>query len=78
MSNDDMQTKLLAEGTLLQDGKYRVGRSIASGGFGNTYIVTNMAFDERMALKEFFIKGISVRNDDNTTVSITNTINKFC
>lgn len=76
MSNDDMQTKLLAEGTLLQDGKYRVGRSIASGGFGNTYIVTNMAFDERMALKEFFIKGISVRNDDNTTVSITNTINK--
>lgn len=70
------QQLLLPEKTKLQMGKYRVERQLASGGFGNTYEVTNVEFEERMALKEFFMKGISERDDDSTTVSVSNTLNK--
>ena len=52
---------MLPEKSFLQNGKYRVEHRIASGGFGNTYEVTNIEFEERMALKEFFMKGISER-----------------
>ena len=65
---------MLPIGTLLQDGKYRVERYLSSGGFGNTYVVVNTAFDERMAMKEFFMKGVSQR-DGNTSVSVSNTEN---
>ena len=70
------QQMLLPVKTTLQTGKYRVERQLASGGFGNTYEVTNVEFEERMALKEFFMKGISERDEDNTTVSVSNTLNK--
>lgn len=77
MQNDTIdQQALLPEKTLLQMGKYRVERQLASGGFGNTYEVMNVEFEERMALKEFFMKGITERNDDSTTVSVSNTLNK--
>lgn len=67
---------LLPKSTQLQMGKYRIDNYLSSGGFGNTYQVMNVEFEERMALKEFFMKGISERNADSTTVSISNTINK--
>lgn len=67
---------MLPEKSFLQNGKYRVERRIASGGFGNTYEVTNIEFEERMALKEFFMKGISEREADSTMVSVSNTLNK--
>ena len=73
---DFMIDTRLADGTLLQNGKYRIERSIASGGFGNTYIVTNTVFNERMAMKEFFIMGISERESDHTTVAVSNTVNR--
>ena len=76
MTMDFMIDTRLADGTLLQNGKYRIERSIASGGFGNTYIVTNTVFNERMAMKEFFIRGISERESDHTTVAVSNTINR--
>ncbi|MBQ9230672.1 MAG: protein kinase [Prevotella sp.] len=56
-------------------GKYRIERSLASGGFGNTYVITNLQFDEQYALKEFFIKGISERDENSTTVSVSNQTN---
>ena len=70
------QQLLLPVETTLQMGKYRIERGLASGGFGNTYEVTNVEFEERMALKEFFMKGISERDDNSTTVSVSNTLNK--
>ena len=66
---------LLPKGTILQMGKYRIDRELASGGFGNTYVITNLYFDEQFALKEFFIKGISERDKDSTTVSVSNLTN---
>lgn len=51
-----MDNKLLQPGTMLRGGAYRVERSLSSGGFGNTYVVTNVNFDETYALKEFFMK----------------------
>ncbi|MBR1688444.1 MAG: SUMF1/EgtB/PvdO family nonheme iron enzyme [Prevotella sp.] len=59
---------MLPVGTLLQGGKYRVERQLASGGFGNTYVVVNIKFDDRLALKEFFMADINERGDDGTTV----------
>lgn len=76
MQKEDIEQQMLPEQSFLQGGKYRVDRRIASGGFGNTYEVFNVEFEERMALKEFFMKGISQRDADNTTVSVSNTLNK--
>lgn len=76
MQKDNIDEQMLPEKSFLQGGKYRIERRIASGGFGNTYEVYNIEFEERMALKEFFMKGVSQRNADNTTVSVSNTLNK--
>lgn len=63
------EKQLLPVGTELQ-GRYRVERQLSSGGFGNTYEVTNFRFGERWAMKEFFMKGISEREGDTSTVSV--------
>ena len=76
MQNEDFELQMLPEQSFLQGGKYRIDRRIASGGFGNTYEVYNVEFEERMALKEFFMKGVNQRDADNTTVSVSNTLNK--
>lgn len=72
MIKDNDSTTLLPIGTLLQMGKYRIDRYLSSGGFGNTYIITNLQFDEQFAMKEFFMKGVNERDNDNTTVSVSN------
>lgn len=61
---------MLAQGTLLRGGAYRIERQLASGGFGNTYLVRNVAFDELYAMKEFFMRGVNMRNGNNVTVSV--------
>ena len=55
----------LQPNTTLQGGKYRIERLLGQGGFGNTYAGVNTVFDERTAIKEFFMLGINDR-DDNT------------
>ncbi len=76
MENNEAQSQMLRLKATLQGGKYRIERYIASGGFGNTYEVMNVAFEERMALKEFFISGVSARLDDNTSVVVSNSLNE--
>ena len=71
------QHSLLPIGTLLQMGKYRIDSYLSSGGFGNTYVITNLQFDEQFAMKEFFMKGINERDDDSTTVSVSNKDNNL-
>ena len=66
---NEKDRQLLPVGTELQ-GRYRVERPLKSGGFGNTYVVRNTLFDERWAMKEFFMKGISEREGETTTVSV--------
>ena len=74
--NQNDKNQLLCEGVILQNGKYVIKERLSSGGFGNTYVVIDKSFEDKFALKEFFIKGINERDDNNTTVSVSNSANK--
>lgn len=65
---------MLKVGTVLR-GIYRIDSYLSSGGYGNTYIATNIEFDERVAIKEFFMKGVTQREGNQTTVSVSNSEN---
>ena len=66
---------MLKVGTILR-GTYRIDSYLSSGGFGNTYVATNVEFDERVAIKEFFMKGVTHRDDNQTTISVSNAENR--
>ena len=68
---------MLPIGTLLQDGKYRVVRYIASGGFGNTYVVEHVKLHKLLALKEFYMRGVNSRNGLIVTVSVDDNRDAF-
>lgn len=67
-------SSMLKVGTILR-GTYRIDSYLSSGGFGNTYVATNIEFDERVAIKEFFMKGVTQRDENQTTVSVSNAEN---
>ena len=71
ISNESM----LPIGSILRS-VYRIDRYLSSGGFGNTYVATNIEFNERYAIKEFFMRGVTQRDDNQTTVSVSNTENR--
>ena len=73
-TNESRHSNMLPVGTVLR-GTYRIEKHLASGGFGNTYLAKNTAFDEVCAIKEFFIKGVCERDDDTCTVSVSNSEN---
>ena len=75
MSNNINTANMLRVGTIIH-GTYRIDRYLSSGGFGNTYVATNIQFGEQYAITEFFMRGISQRDDNNTTVSVSNTDNR--
>ena len=54
---------MLPKGATLQTGRYKIEEYLASGGFGNTYLAINN-FDEKVAIKEFFMKDINQRDGD--------------
>lgn len=58
---------MLLEGNVL-NGTYRVDGHLASGGFGNTYLVTHLKTDKKYVVKEFFMKDIMTRDEDGCTV----------
>lgn len=68
--------KKLAHGTTLFHGKYKIERFISAGGFGNTYEAIDTSFEERVAIKELFIKGICDRADNSNDVNISITDNR--
>lgn len=65
---------MLRVGTVLR-GIYRIDSYLSSGGFGNTYVATNIEFEERVAIKEFFMKGITERDETTCVVSVSNADN---
>lgn len=71
MENNIQSSNLLKIGTVLANGKYRIDRYLSSGGFGNTYLATNLSFDEKVAIKELFIKGICGRSEEASKISIS-------
>lgn len=72
-----INTNLLSPGTLLRNGTYRVERQLSSGGYGNTYVVTNVSFGETFAMKEFYIKGINERDSASKEISVSNKENEY-
>ena len=60
----------LQAGTLLQGGKYRIERYIASGGFGCTYVARHQLFNKDLAIKEFFVKDFCNRDADTGKVCV--------
>lgn len=65
---------MLPKGTILH-GTYRIETHLSSGGFGNTYKVTNIEFDETYAVKEFFLKGVCHRVGNSAIVYVSNSEN---
>ena len=61
MEINNKEEGLLAIGTTLANGKYRIEKYLSSGGFGKTYLATDTAFDEWVAIKELYIKGVCGR-----------------
>ena len=65
----------LQPNTTLQGGKYRIERVLGQGGFGNTYVGYNTEFEETVAIKEFFMKGVTEREETTSVVSVSNADN---
>lgn len=55
----------LSPGTPL-NGKYILGRALGTGGFGITYLALDVHLQMVVAIKELFLKNISIRNANNT------------
>ena len=58
----------LPAGIYIGDGRYLVGRSIGTGGFGITYVGRDMKLEKRVVIKETFYSGIFERDCTNMTV----------
>ncbi len=74
--NKNNGSSYMPVGTTLQSGKYRIESHLASGGFGNTYKAKNLYFDEIVAIKEFYMKGITHRDAETQDVSVSNADNE--
>ena len=66
----------LKQGTLLKNGEYRIEKVLGQGGFGITYLAVQVALDRKVAIKEFFMKGVCERDAETSQVSISNADNK--
>ena len=60
----------LKEGTLLQNGKYKIIHFISSGGFGCTYEGVHTMLDTKVAIKEFFVKDFCNRDEATSHITI--------
>ena len=61
----------LLPNTTLKGGQYRIERVLGQGGFGNTYVGINTTFDDKVAIKEFFMQGINGRDDATGAISVS-------
>ncbi|MBQ6422312.1 MAG: SUMF1/EgtB/PvdO family nonheme iron enzyme [Prevotella sp.] len=75
---EQMMTKegMLPKGCMLANGKYRVETYLASGGFGNTYLATDTVFNEKVVVKELYVRGMCGRESDHLNISISLTENR--
>lgn len=71
MQQNSDNGSMLRVGTVLR-GTYTIEGYLSSGGFGNTYRATN-SFGETVAIKEFFLKNISERDERDNSVSVLRT-----
>ena len=69
------ETDLLIIGSTLCNGRYKIVRHIASGGFGNTYEAFDTLLENSCAIKEFFMKSVTHRNNESKSVTVSNPVN---
>ena len=63
----------LQPGTPLQGGKYVIKQVLGQGGFGITYLATQVSLDRDVVIKEFFMRDSCLRDEDSITVSVPST-----
>ena len=63
----------LQPNTTLQGGKYRIERMLGQGGFGITYLATQLSLQRQVAIKEFFMKDFCSRDESTRTMSAPST-----
>ncbi len=68
-------TSNLTLGTLLKNGEYRIEQFLGQGGFGITYAAVQVSLGRKVAIKEFFMKGVCERNAGTSQVSVSNADN---
>ena len=56
----------LPSGTLLKNKTYKIEKILGQGGFGITYLSTHVSLGKNVVIKEFFMQGYVVRNQDGT------------
>ena len=54
----------------LQQGKYQIESLLGSGGFGNTYLATQVTLGRKVAVKEFFMKEYCDREETTSQVIV--------
>ena len=64
-----MNQVALQTGATLHNGIYRIDKTLGQGGFGITYLATDLSLDRPVAIKEFFPKTFCDR--DTTTSHVT-------
>ena len=60
----------LQNGSLLQNGKYRIVKVLGQGGFGITYEGIQTGLNRRVAIKEFFMKEYCNRDTSTSHISV--------
>ena len=60
----------LRQGTLLKHGEYRIERELGHGGFGVTYLATQVGLNRKVAIKEFFMSEYCNRDADTSQVTV--------
>lgn len=60
----------LQPNTILQNGKYRIIKTLGQGGFGITYLAIQSGLDRKVAIKEFFIKELCERDENTSHVTL--------
>ena len=68
----------LQPNTTLQGGKYRIEQVLGQGGFGITYLATQVSSNRQVAIKELFIggSGQAINDRRGNQVVVTNSANK--
>lgn len=55
---------------VLQNGKYRIEGVLGQGGFGITYLASQVALNRKVTIKEFFMKELCNRDEQTSQVSV--------